>query len=104
MKGRDGLSITYSRDYDKILDDLSEAIATIPRFYETFEMEDGDWTALDDDEKAVCLRTLADDIFYVLGSDVSTRVGPRTAEYDSGHGMIKITAGPQLVHIVSLRE
>ncbi|MBW5447490.1 hypothetical protein GE107_15640 [Cohnella sp. CFH 77786] len=98
------MSIKYTRDYDKILDDLSRAISTIPRFYQTFEMDDGDWTDLDENEKAVCLRTLADDVFYVLGSDPSAPVGPGLAEYDRAHGVIKVTAGPQLVHVVSLRE
>jgi hypothetical protein len=98
------MSIKYTRDYDKILDDLSRAISTIPQFYETFEMDDAEWIGLDENEKAVCLRTLADDVFYVLGSDPSAPVGPGLAEYDPGHGVIKITASPQLVHVVSLRE
>ncbi|WP_123043116.1 hypothetical protein [Cohnella candidum] len=98
------MSIKYTRDYDKILDDLSRAISTIPQFYETFEMNDTEWTGLDENEKAVCLRTLADDVFYVLGSDPSAPVGPGLAEYDAAHSVIKITAGPQLVHVVTLRE
>lgn len=98
------MSIRYTRDYDKILDDLSRAIATIPRFYEMFEMNVTEWTALSQNDKDVCLRTLADDVFYVLGADPSAPVGPGLAEYDAGHGVIKITAGPQLTHVVSLRS
>jgi hypothetical protein len=98
------VSIPYTRDYDKILDDMSRAISTIPQFYETFEMDEAEWTGLDDNEKAVCIRTLADDVFYVLGSDPVAEVGPGTAQYDAGHAMIKITASPGLVHVVSLRE
>ncbi|WP_276355252.1 hypothetical protein [Cohnella caldifontis] len=98
------MGIPYTRDYDEILDDLSAAISSIPRFYVTFEMDDHDWSSLEDNEKAVCLRTLADDIFYVLGSLPEADVGPGHAEYDAGRGIIKITAGPQLVHVVSLRD
>jgi hypothetical protein len=98
------MSIPYTRDYDDILDDLSAAISSIPRFYVTFEMEDSDWSSLEEDEKAVCLRTLADDVFYALGSCPAANVGPGHAEYDAGRGIIKITASPQLVHVVSLRE
>jgi hypothetical protein len=98
------LAIRYTRDYDNILDDLSNALSTIPKFYEAFEMNDTDWSELDDNEKAICVRTLADDVFYVLGSDSSAAVSTGSAEYDSGHGIIKVTAGPQLVHVVSLRE
>lgn len=98
------MSIPYTRDYDKILDDLSRAISSIPQFYETFEMNAVEWTELSQNEKDICLRTLADDVFYVLGADPSTPVGPGLAQYDAGHGVIKITAGPQLTHVVSLRE
>lgn len=98
------MSIKYTRDYDKILDDLSRAIATIPAFYETFEMDAGEWNGLDENDKAVCLRTLADDVFYMLGSDPTATLGPGFAEYDPGHGIIKITASPHLVHVVALRE
>jgi hypothetical protein len=86
------------------LDDLSRALSTIPKFYEAFEMNDTDWTELDENEQAVCLRTLADDVFYVLGADPSAAVSTGSAEYDSGHGVIKVTASPQLVHVVTLRE
>jgi hypothetical protein len=98
------MNIRYTRDYDKILDDMSQAISTIPQFYETFEMGNEEWSGLTDNEKAVCLRTLADDVFYALGSDPLAEVGPGSAEYDRGHDIIKITAGPQLVHVVTLRE
>jgi hypothetical protein len=98
------VTIPYSRDYDRILDDLSDALNTIPRYYETFEMNSEQWAELNDDEKAVCLRTLADDVFYVLGSESIAEVGSGSAEYDESRAMIKINAGPQLVHLVSLRE
>lgn len=96
------MSIRYTRDYAKILDDLSLAISTVPQFYETFEMDDGEWSGLADKEKAVCLRTLADDVFYALGSLNATEIGSGLAEYDSGRGIIKVTASTQLVHVVAL--
>ena len=98
------MSIKYTRDYDQILDDLSRAIATIPQFYEAFEMDTATWTALDEQDKDVCLRTLADDVFYVLGADPAAPVSTGLAEYDPGHGIIKITADPGLVHVIALRE
>jgi len=98
------MAIAYTRSYDHILDDLSRAITTVPRFYEAFEMEAPDWESLTKDEREVCIRTLADDLFYVLGSEPSAEVGTGTAEYDSGHSIIKITADDHLVHVISLRE
>lgn len=98
------MSIKYTRDYDQILDDLSRAIATIPQFYETFEMDTTGWAELDENDKNICLRTLADDVFYMLGADPTASVSTGLAEYDAGHGVIKITADPGLVHVVALRE
>ncbi|WP_256758651.1 hypothetical protein [Cohnella sp. WQ 127256] len=98
------MAITYNRAYDHILDDLSRALTTIPQFYEAFEMEAADWEDLSKDEKDVCIRTLSDDLFYVLGTETSTDVGLGSAEYDSSHAVIKVTAGPQLIHVISLRE
>lgn len=98
------MAIKYTRDYDRILDDLSAALVSVPGFHEAFEMEAEDWNGLDDNEKAVCVRTLADDVFYVLGSDPSAPVGEGSAEYDAAHGVIKIHASSQLVHVIALRE
>ncbi|OXS60515.1 hypothetical protein B1A99_08845 [Cohnella sp. CIP 111063] len=98
------MAISYTRSYDHILDDLSRALTTVPQFYEAFEMEENDWQDLSKDEREVCVRTLADDLFYLLGSEPSAEVGLGTAEYDSGHAIIKITADAQLVHVISLRE
>lgn len=98
------MAISYTRSYDHILDDLSRALSTVPRFYEAFEMGDEDWAGLSNDERDVCTRTLADDLFYVLGTEDSADVGQGTAEYDSGHSVIKIIADSQLVHVISLRE
>jgi hypothetical protein len=98
------MAISYTRAYDHILDDLSRALSTVPQFYEAFEMETNDWESLSKDEREVCIRTLADDLFYVLGTETSTEVGSGTAEYDASHSVIKITANPQLVHLISLRE
>jgi hypothetical protein len=98
------MAITYSREYDHILDDLSRAIETVPEFYKAFEMEFSDWEDITKEEREVCVRTLADDLFYVLGSETSTEVGEGSAEYDAAHAVIKVKANAQLVHVISLRE
>jgi len=98
------MAITYTREYDHILDDLSRALPSVPQFYEAFEMETNDWESLSKDEQEICIRTLADDLFYVLGTETSTEVGMGKAEYDSSHAVIKIIANAQLVHVISLRE
>jgi hypothetical protein len=98
------MAISYTRTYDLILDDLSRALSTVPQFYEAFEMEVEDWETLTTDEQDICVRTLADDLFYVLGSETSTDVGLGSAEYDSHHAVIKVISNEQLIHVISLRE
>lgn len=98
------MAIRYTRPYDEILDELSEALATIPDCYDTFEMEAQEWAELTQAEKDVCIRTLADDLFYVLGAEKSANAGSGSVEYDKAHHVIKVVSTPQLVHIVGLRE
>jgi hypothetical protein len=98
------MAITYTREYDHILDDLSRALETVPQFFEAFEMEAADWESLAKEERDICVRTLADDLFYVLGTEPSTEVGLGNAAYDSTHAVIKVTANEQLVHVIALRE
>ncbi|WP_373231894.1 hypothetical protein [Cohnella sp.] len=98
------MAISYTREYDHILNDLSHAIETIPNFYEAFEMEADDWKELGKEEREICIRTLADDLFYMLGSETNAEVGLGSAEYDSAHAVIKVTANAQLVHVICLRE
>jgi len=97
------LAIRYTRPYDEILDELSRALEDIPNCYETFEMDAEEWNGLGRAERDVCIRTLADDMFYVLGSETRAEAGSGRLEYDRTRGVIKVTASPQLVHVVSLK-
>ncbi|MBB6675003.1 hypothetical protein [Cohnella nanjingensis] len=98
------MAIRYTRPYDEILDELSGALATIPDCYETFEMSAQEWDELKPAERDVCIRTLADDLFYVLGSSSAAEAGSGKVEYDKAHHVIKVISTPQLVHLVGLRE
>ncbi|MBN2981916.1 MULTISPECIES: hypothetical protein [Cohnella] len=98
------MAIRYTREYDKILDDLSKALTAIPDCYETFEMTKGEWEELEQPERDVCLRTLADDLFYVLGSSPASSAGSGKVEYDKAHHVIKVIVSPQLTHLVPLKE
>ncbi|RUS46763.1 hypothetical protein [Cohnella sp. AR92] len=97
------MAIRYSRPYDEILDELSRALEDIPDCYETFEMTPEEWNELAKPERDVCIRTLADDMFYVLGSSPHAEAGSGKLEYDKAHGVIKVMATPQLVHLVALK-
>ncbi len=98
------MAITYTREYDHILDDLSRALISVPLFFESFEMEAADWDNLISDLRDVCIRSLVVYLFYVLGTELSADVGEGSAEYDPSHSIIKVTATEQLVHVIPLRE
>lgn len=97
------MAIRYTREYDLILDDLSQALVTVPEFFDAFEMNENEWRELSEDEQAVCVRTLADDVFYALGADPEVPVGTGAAYYDAAHSVIRVEATAHLVHVVSLR-
>lgn len=102
-KGRDApMGVKYNREYRDIVRDLGHALGQIEDCYETFEMERGDWEALNREEQLEFMRTLADDIFYGLGAEPSIPVGAGKVQYDPANHIIKVWTEPQVVHLIKL--
>lgn len=96
------MGVKYNRRYQDIVADLAGAIGTIEDSYELIEMEADDWTALDADERREYLRTLADDLFYGLGSSPRLSVGSGKIEYDPGNHVLKVYTSDNLIHLIQL--
>ncbi len=96
------MGVKFNREYKQISDDLTKALETIEDCYEFFDMPSEDWNELAAEERHECVRTLSDDIFYALGSSRKVHVGSGTIEYDAEKHLIKVSAAPSLVHIISL--
>lgn len=96
------MGVKYNREYREIVKDLGVALGQIENCYETFEMERDDWEALDREEQTEFLRTLADDIFYGLGSEPELEVGEGKVQYDPSHHVIKVWTESQIVRLVKL--
>ncbi len=96
------MGVKYNREYQDILSDFSRAIAAISDCHELFEMSAEDWLELTDEEREEIIQTLADDLFYGLGSDKRMTIGSGVVEYDSKSHVIKVTAIPQVTQIVRL--
>lgn len=96
------MGVKFNREYNDIVDDIVIGIRRINNCYEAFEMDAGDWNALDDSERTDCLRTLADDLFFGLGSFPEMRIGSGKIEYDRTNHILKITSAPQIVHLIHL--
>lgn len=96
------MGVKFNREYKDISDDLTKAIETIADCYTFLEMNAEDWNELTADDRHECVRTLSDDVFYALGSSRTIHVGSGTIEYDAEKHLLKVSAAPSLVHIISL--
>lgn len=96
------MGVKFNREYKDISDELTAAIATIDNCYEFFEMEEGDWLALDQSERYECVRTLSDDLFYALGMERKVSVGSGTVEYDAVKHCIKVFSTSRMTHLIML--
>ena len=96
------MGVKFNREYKDIVTDLANAIGSIDDSYEAFEMEADDWSALPSDERAEFMRTLADDIFYGLGSLPKLSIGSGTIEYDPANHVLKVHSHEKVVHVIQL--
>lgn len=96
------MGVKFNREYKDIVQDLAIAIRAIRDGYEAFEMTAEDWDAQDEAEQAECMRTLADDIFYGLGTTPAMAIGSGKIEYDAANHIIKVHSDDKVVHVVQL--
>lgn len=96
------MGVRFNREYRDIVSDLGAALGQIDNCFETFEMERDDWENLNREEQIEFLRTLADDIFYGLGSEPSIAVGEGRVQYDSSNHMIRVWTDSHIVHLIKL--
>lgn len=96
------VGVKFNREYQEIVDDLVQAIATIEDCFVFFEMEEHEWSELKKSEQLECIRTLADDVFYGLGQNENIQVGSGHLEYNKSKHIIKVHSKDSIVHIVNL--
>ncbi|OAS15533.1 hypothetical protein [Paenibacillus oryzisoli] len=96
------MGIKFGREYKDIVTDFVRGIEMVNGFYELLEMSAEDWQELDESEQEECLRTLADDIFYGLGSTPVMQVGAGSVRHDAGNHVLKVHDGEKLVSVIYL--
>jgi len=96
------MGVRFNREYRDIVRDLGAALGQIDNCYEMFEMGQNDWERMDREEQIEFLRTLADDIFYGLGTEPFIQVGEGKVQYDSTNHMIRVWTDSQIVHLIKL--
>jgi hypothetical protein len=98
------VGVKFAREYETIITDLVQAISEMDGCAELLEMDAEQWSQLEEDDRAECLRTLADDIFYGLGSEPVLPFGDGVITYDARKHMIQIKYGGEkvirLVHLI----
>lgn len=96
------MGVKFGRVYKDIIDDFSAALGQIDDLYTCFEMSEEDWSEMNDSERSDCIRTLADDLFYGLGTEETLQVGSGTVTHDAERHVLKVNAEPDLVAVVYL--
>jgi hypothetical protein len=96
------MGIKFGREYGEIIDDFTKALSNIGDLYTCFEMSEADWRQLEEEERDDCVRTLADDVFYGLGTEGSLAVGSGTVSHDAERHVLKVHSQPDITAIVYL--
>ncbi|WP_163192978.1 hypothetical protein [Clostridium thermarum] len=96
------MSLKFSREFKRIIDELTEGILKIESFYELFEMSEEQWAGLNDSEQKECARTLADDIFFALGMNPIVEVAQGSVQYVKEENVIKVSSNNNILEIIQL--
>ncbi|NOU92039.1 hypothetical protein GC093_02150 [Paenibacillus sp. LMG 31456] len=96
------MGIKFGREYPDIINDFTEALYSMDECYSFLEMTSEEWNELEPEEQQECIKTLADDIFYGLGSDPKMSVGKCTISHDKDKHVIVIYHGEKLISVIYL--
>jgi hypothetical protein len=84
------MGVRYGRSYAAIITELAQALGPIEAICAFVGMEPGEWEALDPVGQAACVRTIADDLFYALGTEKEIPIGSARVFYDELHHRIRV--------------
>jgi hypothetical protein len=84
------VGVKFAREYEVIIEDLVQAIGEMPGCADLLEIDPEQWVELEEADRAECLRTLADDIFYGLGSEPVLPLGDGVITYDPSNHIIQV--------------
>ena len=96
------MGLRFTREFKRIIEELTEAILKIDCFYQFFEMSKQEWLALTEEERKECARTLADDVFYALGMDPKIQISEGIVEFSKDSNSIKVTSKGSNVGVIIL--
>ena len=96
------MGLRFTREFKRIIEELTDSILKIDCFYQFFEMSKQEWLALTEEEQKECAKTLADDVFYALGMDPKVEISSGMVEFFKESNSIHVTSKGTVVGIVKL--
>jgi|BioPla2DNA2_1021312.scaffolds.fasta_scaffold00588_4 hypothetical protein len=96
------MSLKFSREYKRIIDELASALLVIEDIYSFLNMEKNIWEKFQDEERKELIKTLADDIFYGLGQEPLMEIGEDKVQYSKEKSEIYIISKDNIIKTVKL--
>ncbi|MCL6458818.1 MAG: hypothetical protein K6T85_12495 [Gorillibacterium sp.] len=96
------MGVKFAREYEDIIAELTKALEQLEPCYTLLDMEEQDWLGLAPEEQQECLRTLADDVFYGLGTEAVMELGQDVLSYEPDKHIIKVAYSNGVTQIVRL--
>ena len=96
------MSLKFSREYKRIIDELASALLVIEDIYSFLNMEKNIWEKFQDEERKELIKTLADDIFYGLGQEPLMEIGEDKVQYSKEKSEIYIISKYNIIKTVKL--
>jgi hypothetical protein len=84
------MGVKFGREYAAIISEFAQALGPIEEMCVFLGMDAGEWEVLGDTGRFDCIRTIADDLFYALGTEKEVSVGPARIVYDELHHRIRV--------------
>jgi len=96
------MGVKFAREYKEIIEELTDALLEVEGSYEFLEMTALDWKELAAAERRECIRTMADDVFYGLGTEPTLMLGSGRVAYDAGSHRIQVSDGGKVTRLIVL--
>ncbi|GAB2694124.1 hypothetical protein ACFQWB_02925 [Paenibacillus thermoaerophilus] len=96
------MGVKHAREYRDIHKELTEALTQVREMHEFFEMTQSDWDELSKQERLECVRTMADDVFYALGTDPVIEIGRGSVTHDPARYLLLVRNENRLLATIHL--
>ncbi len=96
------MGISFQRDYEDIVEELSSALREIEDINEFMEMKKTVWDNMEEKIKIECLHTLSSDLIYGLDYKSDFSVGRGKVEYEEQYDHIKVITRTNRVMTIDL--